>query len=99
MRHPPARLYWNRMSSWAKIPGGTHEWDVASAMLGGSMRVRKFCHAGWKRICTASRTIKEPPFSCKRGLRKRDRASEALETEGFSKRTCLPAFRALRVHS
>ena len=73
--------------------------DVASAMFMGSIRVRNFCHAGWKRMWTASSTTKEPPLSSRRGLRKREQASEALETEGFSRRTCFPAWRALMVHS
>jgi hypothetical protein len=72
--------------------------EDADVMFGGSRSERKICHAGWKREWKASR--RTGAFGCLRmSCRNKEAASVAFDTEGFSKRTCLPALRDLSAHS
>jgi hypothetical protein len=56
------------------------------------------CQVGWKRGWNASRRI--GGLGClSSSWRINDAASVAFEVDGFSRRTCLLAARALRAHS
>lgn len=72
--------------------------DFTDSMFGGSRRGRKAEKVGWKRIWNASR--RTGAFGCfKVSCLKSMAASLAFEVEGFSSKTCLPAFNDLSAHS
>ena len=64
----------------------------------GVIRERKRSQDGWKRLWAASRRIGALGRESS-GRWNRVDASEELDTEGFSRRTCFPARRALTAHS
>ena len=64
----------------------------------GLIRERKRSHEGWNRLCAASSRTGALGAESSGRLNKAA-ASAALDTEGFSSSTCLPARIALTAHS